>query len=686
MASRTTKADSRKTATAKKDQPRHIGIVQKDPYLEPYEDAIRGRHEHAEWKKNQLTNNGKKTLAAFASGHDYYGLHKMKRGWVFREWAPNATDIYLVGDFNNWTEDERYRARRIEGTGNWELKLSEKAMKHGDLYKMHVYWQGGDGERIPAWAQRVVQDEETKIFSAQVWTPEPYVWKKNKFAPCKSPLLIYECHIGMAQDAEKVGTYTEFRDNVLPRIQKDGYNCIQIMAIQEHPYYGSFGYHVSSFFAPSSRFGTPEELKSLIDTAHGMGIAVIMDIVHSHAVKNETEGLGNLAGDPCQYFYGGDRREHPAWDSLCFDYGKDDVVHFLLSNCKYWMQEFRFDGFRFDGVTSMLYRHHGHTDFVRREQYFDEEVDEAALTYLTLANTLVHDFRPRAVTIAEEVSGMPGIAVPTADGGVGFDYRLGMAIPDFWIRQLKEIPDEQWDIHAIWHVLTDRLPGIKTVAYAESHDQALVGDQTLAFRLMGKEMYEHMDRASQSPVIDRGMALHKMIRLVTISAGGDAYLNFMGNEFGHPEWIDFPREGNGWSYAYARRQWSLADNGLLRYAQLGEFDRAMIALVKKYGILRDGYPYNLQMDTQNQTMAFSHGDLLFVFNWHPSASIPNYEVRVRVPGRYRPILSTDERRFGGTERTDMRGQHFSYPVQGDELPRIRIYNTSRTATVFLREA
>ena len=193
-----------------------------------------------------------------------------------------------------------------------------------------------------------------------------------------------------------------------------------------------------------------------------------------------------------------------------------------------------------------------------------------------------------------------------------------------------------------------------------------MGDQTLAFRLMGKEMYEHMDRASQSPVIDRGMALHKMIRLVTISAGGDAYLNFMGNEF-------------------ARRQWSLADNGLLRYAQLGEFDRAMIALVKKYGILRDGYPYNLQMDTQNQTMAFSHGDLLFVFNWHPSASIPNYEVRVRVPGRYRPILSTDERRFGGTERTDMRGQHFSYPVQGDELPRIRIYNTSRTATVFLRE-
>ena len=148
--------------------PQHIGLVKNDPYLEPYENAIRGRHDHAVWKIGQLTNNGKRTLSDFASGADYFGLHKMKRGWVFREWAPNATDIYLVGDFNDWKESDKYRAKRIEGTGNWELKLPEKAMKHGDLYKMHVYWNGGHGERIPAWAQRVVQDDNTKIFSAQV--------------------------------------------------------------------------------------------------------------------------------------------------------------------------------------------------------------------------------------------------------------------------------------------------------------------------------------------------------------------------------------------------------------------------------------------------------------------------------------------------------------------------------------
>ena len=666
-----------------------LPMIERDGWLLPVEKELTARHESYLRALREIEKSAG-SIVDYANGYRYFGWQRDEtlEGWWFREWLPGAQDVYLLGDFNGWQRTSLRLDRNPEGV--WSIFLPDamyaERLTHGSLYKIHVHGDNGWHDRIPAYATRVVQDEKTKNFTAQFWNPVPFDWQGDRPIAARSEeLFIYEAHVGMAQEREGVGSYAEFTEKILPRIREEGYDTVQLMGIAEHPYYGSFGYHVSNFFAPSSRFGTPEALKTLVRTAHELGLAVVMDLVHAHYVKNLNEGINELDGTDHLYSLPGTAGEQPYWDSKTFDYGKEQVRHFLLSNVKYWLDEFHFDGYRFDGVTSMLYRHHGHTDFVRREQYFDEEVDEAALTYLTLANTLVHDFRPRAVTIAEEVSGMPGIAVPTADGGVGFDYRLGMAIPDFWIRQLKEIPDEQWDIHAIWHVLTDRLPGIKTVAYAESHDQALVGDQTLAFRLMGKEMYEHMDRASQSPVIDRGMALHKMIRLVTISAGGDAYLNFMGNEFGHPEWIDFPREGNGWSYAYARRQWSLADNGLLRYAQLGEFDRAMIALVKKYGILRDGYPYNLQMDTQNQTMAFSHGDLLFVFNWHPSASIPNYEVRVRVPGRYRPILSTDERRFGGTERTDMRGQHFSYPVQGDELPHIRIYNTSRTATVFLRE-
>ncbi|MBO5880478.1 MAG: 1,4-alpha-glucan-branching enzyme, partial [Paraprevotella sp.] len=421
---------------APKSTVKTLKLIKNDPWLKDYESAIEGRHQHAVNKINELTQNGKITLSEFATGYLYFGLHHSTNGWTLREWAPNATEIYVIGDFNNWTETPQYKMKRIKGSGNWEIKLKPNAMKHGDLYKLKVYWDGGCGERIPAWCRRVVQDEETKIFSAQVWsTGEDYKWKKKNFKPNTAPLLIYECHIGMAQDAEKVGSYDEFREKVLPRIAADGYNCIQIMAIQEHPYYGSFGYHVSNFFAASSRFGTPEELKHLIDTAHQMGIAVIMDIVHSHAVKNEMEGLGNLAGDPCQYFYEGGRREHPAWDSLCFDYGKNEVIHYLLSNCKYWLEEFKFDGFRFDGVTSMLYYSHGLGEaFGGYGDYYNGHEDDEAIAYLTLANLLIHEVNPKAITIAEEVSGMPGLAAPVKDGGYGFDYRMAMNIPDYWIK------------------------------------------------------------------------------------------------------------------------------------------------------------------------------------------------------------------------------------------------------------
>ena len=672
--------------TVKKPQTtKHIGLVKNDPYLEPYEDAIRGRHDHALWKLSQLTQEGKKSLSDFASGYDYYGLHKLSRGWVFREWAPNATAIYLVGDFNNWQEDEKYLAKRIEGTGNWELRLPEKAMHHGDLFKMHVKWNGGEGERIPAWATRVVQDEVTKIFSAQVWSPkETYQWKKNNFKPQTSPLLIYECHIGMSQDAEKVGTYTEFKDNVLPRIVKDGYNCIQIMAIQEHPYYGSFGYHVSSFFAPSSRFGTPEELKALIDAAHAKGVAVIMDIVHSHAVKNEVEGLGNLAGDPNQYFYPGERHEHPAWDSLCFDYGKDDVIHFLLSNCRYWLQEFHFDGFRFDGVTSMLYYSHGLGEaFGGYGDYFNGHEDDNAICYLTLANKLIHEVNPKAITIAEEVSGMPGLAAKFEDGGYGFDYRMAMNIPDFWIKIIKEQKDEDWKPSSIFWEVKNRRADEKTISYCESHDQALVGDKTIIFRLIDAAMYWHFKKGDENDMAFRGIALHKMIRLATASTINGGYLNFMGNEFGHPEWIDFPREGNGWSYKYARRQWNLVDNKELDYHYLGDFDREMLKVIKdERNFIRTAIQ-EIWHNDGDQVLAYMRGDLLFVFNFSPTKSFTDYGFLVPV-GSYNIVLDTDNKAFGGNGFNDDTLTHFTNydPLYVNEHKEwLKLYLPARTALV-----
>jgi len=666
----------------------HIGIVAHDPYLEPYEDAIRGRHDHAAWKIGQLTQGGKQTLSDFANGYDYYGLHKVRGGWVFREWAPNATDIYLVGDFNEWKETEAYRCKRIEGTGNWELKLPTKAMKHGDLFKMHVKWNGGQGERIPAWATRVVQDDVTKIFSAQVWAPKKYHWKKNKFKPSRDPLFIYECHIGMAQDAEKVGTYTEFKNNVLPRIIKDGYNAIQIMAIQEHPYYGSFGYHVSSFFAPSSRFGTPEELKALIDAAHEAGIAVIMDIVHSHAVKNEVEGLGNLAGDPNQYFYPGARHEHPAWDSLCFDYGKDDVIHFLLSNCKYWLEEFHFDGFRFDGVTSMLYYSHGLGEaFTNYADYFNGHEDDNAICYLTIANKLIHEVNPNAITIAEEVSGMPGLAAKYEDGGYGFDYRLAMNIPDYWIKIIKEKKDEDWKPSSIFWEVKNRRADEETISYCESHDQALVGDKTIIFRLIDADMYWHFKHGDETDLVWRGIALHKMIRLVTAAAMNGGYLNFMGNEFGHPEWIDFPREGNGWSYKYCRRQWNLADNPDLDYHFLGDFDQAMLEVLKSEPKFNLTPVQEIWHNDSDQILAFERGNLVFVFNFSPTRSYSDYGFLVKA-GEYDVVLNTDAKEFGGNGLADDSVKHFTNfdPLyEKDGKGWMKLYIPARSAVVLRKK-
>lgn len=661
-----------------------LKLIESDPWLKPFAKAIEGRHNNTLTKEKELLSHGSKTLSDFASGYMYFGLNRSNDGWTFREWAPNAEAIYLIGDFNQWQKETSYALSKKE-FGIWEIHLPHEALKHGDHYKMMIEWQGGSGERIPAWARRVVQDPETAIFSAQVWEPQqPYHFKHTKFKPQISPLLIYECHIGMATNQEKVGTYNEFRTQVLPRIAKDGYNAIQIMAIQEHPYYGSFGYHVSSFFAASSRFGTPEELKALIDEAHKLGIAVIMDIVHSHAVKNEQEGLGLLAGDPAQYFHGNDRREHPAWDSLCFDYGKNEVIHFLLSNCKFWLEEYNFDGFRFDGVTSMLYYDHGlGADFTTYADYYNGNQDNDAICYLTLANKLIHEVRPGAITIAEEVSGMPGLATGVADGGYGFDYRMAMNIPDYWIKLIKEKKDEDWHPSSIWWETTNRREDEKTISYAESHDQALVGDKTIIFRLIDDKMYWHMMKDDTDATVARGMALHKMIRLATLSTINGGYLNFMGNEFGHPEWIDFPREGNGWSHKYARRQWELADNKYLKYHYLNDFDNAMIKLIRGEKNFQASEIEKLWTNDGDQILAYRRKDLVFVYNFNPAKSFSDYGI-LALAGEYEVVLNSDNPEFGGFGLSDDSIHHFTahdplYKKYHKEW--LKLYLPARTALV-----
>jgi len=665
-----------------------LALVENDPWLEPVAQQVADRYERYKTRLEQIEKEHG-SLVAFADAYNYLGINydEARKGWTYREWAPHAHSLFLIGDFNNWNRVSH--PLRGGEKGVWEIFLDEETYRHrfvhGSRVKVLVHGANGARERIPAYIRRVVQDEVTKDFAGQLWFPSPFDWEENGFdVQTVKPLLIYECHVGMAQEREGVGTYREFADHILPRIKRNGYTALQFMAIAEHPYYGSFGYHVSNFFAPSSRFGTPEDLKYLIREAHRLGIAVIMDIVHSHTVKNVNEGINEFDGTEGQYFHPGGRGEHPSWDSKLFNYGKREVLQFLLSNLKYWLKEFHFDGFRFDGVTSMIYFHHGSTTFDRQEKYFTEGVEWDAITYLQLANRLIQEVRSGAVSIAEEVSGMPGLCRPIREGGIGFNFRLAMGIPDYWIRLLKEKKDENWDIQEMWQVLNDRRPDVGTIAYVESHDQALVGDKTIAFRLMDREMYDKMGIREESLIIDRGIALHKMLRLFTLSLGGEAYLNFMGNEFGHPEWIDFPREGNGWSYKYARRQWSLADRQDLRYRFLNQFDIRMLQLVKEYGILNVTYGTQLFMDDWHKTIVFEKAGLVFVFNFHVNQSAAGYRIPVPWEGTYRSVLSTDNPLFGGHSRFD---ESIDYPTFTDKDGNVflKIYNPNRTAIVLKRQ-
>ncbi|UCH23984.1 MAG: alpha amylase C-terminal domain-containing protein [Deltaproteobacteria bacterium] len=662
-------------------------LVNKDPYLKPNEKIIQRRISKIIETENRLTQ-GKKNLAEFAAGHEFFGLHFSKNQWIFREWAPNATRIYLVGEPTGWQEKNEFALTPLE-EGVWEIRLPAHILKHKDLYRLRIHWPGGEGDRIPAYARSVVQDRDTLIFNAQVWMPpNPHHWQCEDFVcPSEAP-LIYEAHIGMAQEAEKIGSYAEFGANVLPRVVSAGYNALQIMAIQEHPYYGSFGYQISNFFAASSRFGTPEELKKLIDDAHSSGLAVIMDIIHSHAVANEVEGLSRFDGSLYQYFHDGPRGRHELWDSRCFDYGKHQVLHFLLSNCRFWLDEYRFDGFRFDGITSMLYLHHGmNKAFTSYDDYFDESVDENALTYLALANKVIHDVRPDALTVAEDVSGMPGLAASTAEGGYGFDYRFAMGVPDYWIKLIKEMPDEHWQLGNLWYELTNRRSEEKTISYAESHDQALVGDQSLIFRLIGSDMYDHMRIGDDNIRVDRGLALQKIIRLITLVTAGNGYLNFMGNEFGHPEWIDFPREGNNWSYKYARRQWHLVDDPKLKYQFLAQFDRDMISLAKKFQLFVSSGPHLLYEHADDKIVVFTRSDLLFAFNFHPAQSYSDYGFEAPA-GKYKLILNSDAPEYGGHDRLVASQVHFTRfdNLAGRRCDFLSLYLPTRTALILQRLA
>lgn len=651
-------------------------ILEIDPWIKDYKNDINLRMDEYKKQKNRLLKKGEK-LKDFANAHEYYGFHKVKTGWIYREWAPNAKGLYLIGDFNNW--DRHVHPLKKINDEDWEVFIKGiRTIPHKSRLKVMVDYGDSFQDRIPLFARRVERDENLD-FSAVLENPrKKFKWTDEKFKIKNQDLLIYEAHIGMAGEKEEVGSYKDFEKNILPRIKKEGYNTIQLMAIAEHPYYGSFGYQVSNFFAPSSWYGENDDLKSLINKAHEMGLNMIMDLVHSHAVKNTIEGINLFDGTEYQFFHEGDEGNHPDWDSKLFDYHKPGVCHFLLSNIKYWLDEFHFDGFRFDGVTSMIYKNHGRGEsFDNYSKYFSMNTDIEAINYLQLANELIREVKKNAITIAEDMSAMPGMCLPIKDGGIGFDYRLAMGMPDFWEKALKK-RDEDWDMGRMWYELSTYRPEEKRISYVESHDQALVGSKTTIFRLADSAMYWDMEKKTHNIIIDRAIALHKMIRWITISMGAEGYLNFMGNEFGHPEWIDFPREGNNFSYHYARRLWSLADNDLLKYDWLLKWDGKMLDQITKNKQLGNDI-FRLWLDNDRKVIAYRNKDIVYIFNFHPQNSYDSFQVPIHDKGKFKVILDTDDEEFGGLGRISKDVVYESKNLENTDYDGIEIYIPSRTA-------
>lgn len=659
-------------------------ILHLDPWLNTYRNDLKLRMDNLETKQHLLLGEDG-SLREFANGHHYYGFHRTETGWVYREWAPAAHLLFLVGDFNQW---QRYThpLHRNEN-GDWEIRLEgHDALKHGQRIKVMVQYDYEDHFKIPLYCRRVEQEvhaDGSVDWMGIVWAPEEeYAWEDQDFKPAKGAPLIYEAHVGIAQEEGVISSFRQFVEFTLPKIKRAGYTAVQLMAIMQHPYYGSFGYHVSNFFAVSSWFGTPDDFKYLVDSAHQLGLSVYMDLVHSHAVKNTVEGINQFDGTQEQFFLSGNAGFHSAWDSMCFDYGKPEVLHFLLSNLKYWMEEYHLDGFRFDGITSMLFYDHGlGTAFDTYDKYFSLNTNIDAVSYLTLATELVHEINRDAVLIAEDMSGMPGLCLPPESCGIGFDYRLSLGIPDLWVK-LMQTNDYDWSMHKIYYELTTRRPKEKKIAYTESHDQALVGDKTLFFWLADEQAYWHMRKDDDNFIIDRAIALHKMMRFITLTTGQDGYLNFMGNEFGHPEWIDFPREGNDWSFHYARRQWHLMLDEELKYDYLSTFDRDMLRFAKKEKVFSSQGLQYIRIYEDRKVIVYRKNNLLFVYNFHPQNSYESLRFPTNEEGTYRVVFTSDRKDYGGYDRIAENVLYHTAPMDDIDWDQgLTLYLPSRTLVV-----
>ena len=559
-----------------------------------------------------------------------------RRGVYFAVWAPNAAGICVVGDFNNWCGDN-YEMRRHDDSGIFEL-FTENAHE-GSLYKYLIYTKDGrmlyKADPYATYSQRR-PDNASIVYDINryQWNDGQWLAEEEKVAPTKKPMAIYEVHLGSwkkKDDGTPEGflNYRESAVQLVDYMKYMGYTHIELMGIAEHPFDGSWGYQVTGYFAPTSRYGTPEDFMYFVDYLHQNGIGVILDWVPAHFPKDE-HGLANFDGTPTYEYADSRKGEHPDWGTKIFDYGRTQVISFLISNALYWVEKFHVDGLRVDAVASMLYLDYGRNQGQWVPNKYGGNGNLEAMDFFRHLNSVMRSRNPRAITIAEESTAWPGITASEEKGGLGFTFKWNMGWMHDFLEYMKLDPYFRSNNH-------NKMTFAMTYAYSENFILVLSHDEVVHLKcsMINKMPGEYEDKFANLKVGYTFMMGHPGKKLL-----------FMGQDFG--QWAE-------WSEAKSL-DWHLTNENMHR--DLQKYVKSLLSIYNRYKACYelDQDPEGFEwMDPDDNTRSIysfvrktmdGRDSILYVCNFTPVAR-PDFRVGVPCPGRYTLLLN--EKCEEGTE-------------------------------------
>lgn len=580
----------------------------------------------------------------FKSGKHYRLYEKLgarpvmsegQQGVYFALWAPNAQSVSVVGGFNGWNRDSHPMQPRWDGSGIWEVFIP--GIGEGEVYKYYLVSTNGYAvekadpygyqTEIPPKTASVVRGLDYK------WKDSKWLQQREKQSILDQPLSIYELHPGSwrRKEGNEFLSYHELAQELPKYCRELGFTHVELMPVMEHPFYGSWGYQLTGYFAPSSRYGSPQDFMFLVDALHQAGIGVILDWVPSHFPSDE-HGLG--------YFDGTHLYEHPDprkgfhkdWNSLIFNYGRNEVRSFLISNALYWLDKYHIDGLRVDAVASILYldysRNHG--EWEPNEFGGRENLD--AISFIKDFNDAVHTQQPHTFTVAEESTAFPGVTAPTYEGGLGFDLKWMMGWMHDTLSYFQKDP-----MYRSWH--QGQLAFSIHYAFSEkfvlplSHDEVVYGKNSLINKMPGDEWQKFAN-------------LRLLFSYMWGHPGGK--LLFMGGEFGQQhEWRhDFSLD---W---HEHEQGNLQQGVSVLLQELNQLYQTEPALYQN-NYAPEGFEWVDFNDMSNSVFCWlrkgsdTKEQLLFIGNFTPNV-LKNYRVGVPQSGRYAELFNSDDWKYGGS--------------------------------------